>query len=151
MDRSTGRMYIHRKYDGSFIERQNSSDLPFDTQEMKISIQISNKKFRGTHALRLLPLEFSGVPPISGYQLLRPERTEHPHAADEKQDELEAKITKLSSSAGGAATGDEASSGGDLYEMLSTLRSQLLTTDYVESHPPDPSLLRKRRSALVRF
>ena len=72
IDHSTGRMYIHRRYSGVFVQRQECGLFPFDTQKIQLSLQLGKKPFRGTHSLRLLPLEFRGVPSIEGYQLLRP-------------------------------------------------------------------------------
>ena len=84
IDEQTGRLYAHRKYEGTFSEYQNTKQFPFDVQEMKVSVQLSNSAFRGIYVLRLLPLEFSGVPPIVGYYLMPPRCREHPLAKEEK-------------------------------------------------------------------
>ena len=64
-DAATGRVYIHRRYEGTFSERLELQNFPYDQQSLTINLQLSNSRFRA-HCLRALPVEFRGLPNIPG-------------------------------------------------------------------------------------
>lgn len=72
LDVATGRMYLHRKYEGSFTEQFELTEFPFDVQNLKLQMQMKHKSFRA-YSLRLLPFEFRDLPRLPGWSLLRPE------------------------------------------------------------------------------
>jgi len=85
LDATTGRLYIHRRYEATLTERLELHRFPFDAQQLTIYMQLSSSKFR-QYSLRLLPIELRGVPSIPGWSLLIPEqfRTEAEKAASLK-------------------------------------------------------------------
>ena len=71
LDPATGRLMAHRRYEGLFHEELELRDFPFDVQQLTVHVQLASSRFR-RHTLRLLPLEFRGVPPIPGWSLVVP-------------------------------------------------------------------------------
>lgn len=71
LDAATGRVYVHRRYEGAFNERLMMHDFPFDDQSLVIRMQLSKSRFRA-HCVRMLPLELRAVPSIPGWSLVMP-------------------------------------------------------------------------------
>ena len=68
-----GRMYTHRKYSVTGADTPELLHFPFDMQTIPVMMQLAKKHFRGTHCLRLLPLELRNVPKVPGYLMLTPD------------------------------------------------------------------------------
>ena len=86
IDAATGRIYTHRRYEGTFNERFEMQEFPFDTQTLRIRMQLSKSMFRA-HCVRLLPLEVRSMPHIPGWSLVMPRSagmTEEQEAAARK-------------------------------------------------------------------